>query len=351
MVRHRRAWSSPTLRSGSASRGSRCRGTRETNGFIEADTHASTPKRLLASQANLQASAGDAVSGILLSLINLTDGQNDRPYLPEGEAALFASNLVRRELSVLAGHESVVNGATFSANMDRIITASSDGTARVWDAKTFKEVAVLRGHTGKVWSAVFSPNGKLIVTTSADRTARVWDAVTYQQIGMLSGHTGEVNGAAFSPDGRRVVTVCDDAKVRIFDAGTLSLITTLDKHTGPVNGITFTTDGKLMVTASSDRTARIWDAENYQQIEVFREHNAALESALLSPDGKRIITASSATTRIWDLATKEQITSLDGHHPEFNPKDGRLVTASATSVLTFAADTYSPIDVLRAVSV
>jgi WD40 repeat protein len=54
----------------------------------------------------------------------------------------------------------------------RIVTASDDKTARVWDAATGEEVAVLRGHEGGVRSAAFGPDGKRIVTASDDNTAR-----------------------------------------------------------------------------------------------------------------------------------------------------------------------------------
>jgi hypothetical protein len=38
------------------------------------------------------------------------------------------------------------------------------------------EIAVLRGHDGFVYSAAFSPDGSRIVTASADKIARIWDA-------------------------------------------------------------------------------------------------------------------------------------------------------------------------------
>jgi len=34
----------------------------------------------------------------------------------------------------------------------------------------------LEGHSGTVWSAAFSADGKRVVTASQDNTARIWDA-------------------------------------------------------------------------------------------------------------------------------------------------------------------------------
>jgi WD40 repeat protein len=69
-----------------------------------------------------------------------------------------------------------VTSAAFSPDGSRIVTASDDNTARIWDAATAKEIAVLRGHGNAVWSAKFSPDGSRIVTASGDKTARIWDA-------------------------------------------------------------------------------------------------------------------------------------------------------------------------------
>ena len=45
------------------------------------------------------------------------------------------------------------------------------------------------GHEGEVLSAAFSPDGKRIVTASCDKTARIWDAATGKPIGEpLKGH-------------------------------------------------------------------------------------------------------------------------------------------------------------------
>ncbi len=67
------------------------------------------------------------------------------------------------------------HSAAFSGDGTRVVTASFDKTARVWDAATGRELAALKGHEGPVSSAAFSGDGTRVVTASADKTARVWD--------------------------------------------------------------------------------------------------------------------------------------------------------------------------------
>ena len=85
----------------------------------------------------------------------------------------------------LAGHERTVVFATFSPDGSRIVTASTDNTARIWNAATGEEIAVLQGHEHSVMHAAFSPDGSRIVTASIDKTARIWDAATAKEIARL----------------------------------------------------------------------------------------------------------------------------------------------------------------------
>jgi WD40 repeat protein len=54
--------------------------------------------------------------------------------------------------------------------------------------------------------AVFSPDGDRIVTASWDKTARIWDAATGVVLRELKGHDGAVFFAAFSPVSQHQMT-------------------------------------------------------------------------------------------------------------------------------------------------
>ncbi|RTL68368.1 MAG: TIR domain-containing protein, partial [Hyphomicrobiales bacterium] len=87
--------------------------------------------------------------------------------------------------SILCGHRGSVAIAAFSPDGRRIVTASDDNTARVWDVERGSEIATLKGHEGPVQSAAFSPDGRRIVTASYDNTARVWDVERGSEIATL----------------------------------------------------------------------------------------------------------------------------------------------------------------------
>jgi WD40 repeat protein len=77
-------------------------------------------------------------------------------------------------------------------------------------------LAKLFGHTRGVWTAEFSPDGKRVVTASFDKTARVWDAATGGALATLAGHDDLLRSAYFSPDGERVVTASKDNMARVW---------------------------------------------------------------------------------------------------------------------------------------
>ena len=76
----------------------------------------------------------------------------------------------------------------------------------------------LKGHGLRLASATFSPDGMRIVTASWDRTARVWDTRAGMPLLELKGHSGEVRIVTLSPDGLRIVTGSDDTTARVWDA-------------------------------------------------------------------------------------------------------------------------------------
>jgi hypothetical protein len=164
-----------------------------------------------------------ALQGTRIDLALPSDAVKGSPAAAAVAAALSAVSW----RFAFGGHGGRVHSAAFSPDGSRIVTASEDSTARIWDAATAKEIAVLRGHNGPVHSATFSPDGSRLVTASEDKTARIWDAATAKEIAVLRGHEGPVYSAYFSPEASRIVTASDDKTPRIWDAATAKKIAVL----------------------------------------------------------------------------------------------------------------------------
>jgi WD40 repeat protein len=72
----------------------------------------------------------------------------------------------------------------------RILTASADKTAMLWDGVSGKLIASL-DHQDLVYDAAFSPDGTRILTASADKTAKLWDAASGEFLASFN-HQDEV---------------------------------------------------------------------------------------------------------------------------------------------------------------
>jgi WD40 repeat protein len=77
-----------------------------------------------------------------------------------------------------------VMAVEFSADGTRLVTASWDRTAKLWDAATGKEIRTFAGHADRVNSASLSPDGKWLASASGYRgqgEAKVWDSTLWDK--------------------------------------------------------------------------------------------------------------------------------------------------------------------------
>ena len=165
-------------------------------------------------------------------------------------------------------------------------------------------IAVLGGHGGYVYSARFSPDGKLLVTASGDGTARIWNApgptaMTRQPSGPDRKPASRI---AASPDGRLLASVADNGAVQIYDKETAVIIALLPGHDAAIRSIEFSPDGRRLLTASADGAVRLWDVAGGALIAVLRRREIGVVSAQFSPEGDRIaIHGSDGVTRLYTI--------------------------------------------------
>jgi WD40 repeat protein len=140
----------------------------------------------------------------------------------------------------------------------RWLAVALRGTAlSVWDTTTWTERRFPHAG-GNVMSITFSPDGTKLVAATENDNAELWDVRSGQLVGKLIGHSNTVEDAAYSPDGKRIVTASDDGTVRIWDAATLRELSSLAGHKRTVLRARFTDDGSSIVSIDDQGNAKMW---------------------------------------------------------------------------------------------
>ena len=85
---------------------------------------------------------------------------------------------------------------SFDPTGTRVVTASADGSAGIWDVATGAQLHTFK-HSRGVLDASFDPSAAVVATASEDGTAAVWRVDSGERLFGFS-HEATVNGIAFN---------------------------------------------------------------------------------------------------------------------------------------------------------
>ena len=173
--------------------------------------------------------------------------------------------------------------AAFSPDGARILTASRDKTAKLWDAASGKLIASF-AHQASVYHAAFSPDGARILTASADNTAKLWDAASGKLIASFD-HQDTVRWAAFSPDGTRILTASWDKTAKLWDAATPVELARQVKESGgdtarTGSSVSMAGSPALQVESLSEIASGLQFSDDGSLVAVDEEHRSQLTKQL-----------------------------------------------------------------------
>ena len=306
-------------------------------------------------------------------------------------------------------HPAGVTEVRFSPD-DRVVACSTSGhEVYLWESENGKLITSMAGHRSWVLGIDFHPDGCQLVTASADGTARLWridpriaeikEPTVGQDIGIdidgrlvfretSPGHfqvedwpTRKVHlrqtGERVSWNQRRkLLAVQDGTTVTLIDWSTTRDVSTIRLDDGLVLNGGISNDGTLLLTTNADSTEiHIWHTESGERVNsipcapfvdtvwapsggllaVTRNHALDIidptKSAPLaeirapgmrddkrvvrwSPDGQRIATTGySGIIQIWEARSGRQLHRLVGHHHDRFvaaldwSRDGRLLSS------------------------
>jgi WD40 repeat protein len=166
----------------------------------------------------------------------------------------------------------------------------------------------LVGHDDGVHRVAFSPDGSLLLTASHDGTARLWRVANGEEVQRLEAHEGAVQDACFSPDGRRVATCGFEGRVMAWDVQDGSLLAMMSGGGGTAAWrVVFLPDGSIL-SSHSDGVLRRWDVEREAMTGALRGHRRSVRALALSRDGRRAVSGGDDGQLImWDLESGRSV--------------------------------------------
>ncbi|MET7716826.1 WD40 repeat domain-containing protein [Streptomyces sp. NPDC005407] len=251
----------------------------------------------------------------------------------DGTARVFDARS-GRALLVLPSDGVMVEGVTWSPDSSRIATTGRDCVVRIWNAASGEPVRLLTGATDIGRQVAWSPDGRHVAASSKDRIVRVWEAETGDLVHELRGHRDDVWGVAWSPDNTRLASASHDQTAIVWELATGTPVTTLTGHSDFVEGIAWSPDGRSIATGSGDQTVRICDAQNGDLRLLLRGHADYVWNLAWSPDGQALASASSdRTVRIVSTRDANVLAVLRGHTDTvwgvaWSPSGRQLATSS-----------------------
>lgn len=198
-------------------------------------------------------------------------------------------------IKTFQGHSHNITCLLFHPNEKCIISASEDGTIRIWNIDS-GECLLLIDNYYSIRCIDLSPDGQLIASFSADNAIKIWDFRNGQCIKTFKGQHRWVNSLFFSPNGKLLMAAEDD--IRIWDINSEKCIMTIND----CEYAKFNVDGSQIVSSSSDKSIKIWDSKTGVCVKTFKKNYEKVTSITYSFDQRYILSSHYpyGIIKVWD---------------------------------------------------
>jgi WD40 repeat protein len=243
------------------------------------------------------------------------------------------------KVATLRGHVDWVRAVDVHPTFPHLISASDDGTLRVWDLSAGAEIARMRGHRGRIVGAAIGQRGSTILSIGEDGFLKEWNYSSWALQRTMRIQQEPLIDIAVSHDGSIIVLAGETNQIKILDGTTWSELATLSGHTEWVTTVTVSRNNQLLVSGSLDSSVRLWDLSQMSQISLLPGPAERVWSVAISNDSNEVAAGyNSGIVMHWQLqkgASGELLTdqtrTLRSHQSRvwsvlFLPSDHQLVS-------------------------
>ncbi|XP_072037311.1 LOW QUALITY PROTEIN: proteasomal ATPase-associated factor 1-like [Amphiura filiformis] len=115
------------------------------------------------------------------------------------------------------------------------VSASDDGTLKIWQTSDGLVRRDLQGHIGEVSTCQFFPSGIVVLSGGLDTQLKIWSAEDGSCPVTMRGHGSAIRSTDVVDKGRNIVSCSSDGSARLWDCGQSKCLATVYKGDCPVN--------------------------------------------------------------------------------------------------------------------
>lgn len=170
----------------------------------------------------------------------------------------------KQEIKFLVHHKAGIFDIAASVNLNRVYTASGDGSIAMWSLDDFQLERTLTVCKEKVRALCLNKDESELALASGDGFIRILDPVSLEEKVAFKAHDLSANSLMYHPTADVLLSGGRDAHLNIWDSKSFQLLQSIPAHNYAIYSLQFSPDGKYFATASRDKTVKIWDAESFQ---------------------------------------------------------------------------------------
>lgn len=242
-------------------------------------------------------------------------------------------------------HTNFVNCVRYSPDGSRFISGGSDGKLYMYDGTSsdfIAEIGEPKAHAGSIFSICFSPDSKKLLSASGDKTAKIWDLETRQILTefVLGKQVNDMQVSCLWQEDY-LITVSVSGFINYLDPANPSQPKKIVKgHNKPITAMAVTDDGSTFYTGGSDGLIISWDART-SNCDEFKGKGHINQVSDMVLDGGYLVTVSmDDTIRFNSLQSLEygnESTKLDSQPRSLDCKNGFAVAACLNHLIVFKA--------------
>lgn len=203
----------------------------------------------------------------------------------------------------------IATWVSFSQDSRFLVASSKDTNIYVWDLNNGKNVKILRGHVSSVNGAIFLPDGKRILSWSGggENAMVVWQLDSDDMSFMPAKHSSGIRSMAVSGDGSLAISGLNNGTMRLFETKKWWVRGRVTAHSSSINAVKITRNADYAFTGSDDGSIKIWDVSAENCFGILEGHKGWVTAIALSPDDSLLASVSSVdeTVRLWNWRNGE----------------------------------------------